>query len=110
MGPYLLPGSGDVATHNLYLNSCRGGDVIRQADGSSYEQKLLKGKWTIIKGIKSDTDVEVYRLELGTEAYLYLLKGDENILFVLDENKEFRVGNEDFSYTLNRVKLVSGNR
>jgi hypothetical protein len=87
-----------------------GGDVIKQQDGSSYRQKLLKGKWTIIKGIKSDPDVEVYSLALETEAYLYLLKGDENILFVLDENKEFRVGNEDFSYTLNRVELVPGNK
>lgn len=95
-------------TYTLLLSG--GGDVIKQADGSSYQQKILKGKWTIIKGIKSDPDAEVYRLESGTEAYLYLLKGDENIFFVLDENKEFRVGNEDFSYTLNRVKLVPGNR
>jgi hypothetical protein len=95
-------------TYTLFLSG--GGDVIKQADGSSHQQKLLKGKWTIVKGIKSDPDTEVYRLELDTEAYLYLLKGDENILFVLDENKEFRIGNEDFSYTLNRVKLVPGNR
>jgi len=46
-------------------------------------------------------------LETGRPgAYFYLLKGDENVLFILDENKAFRNGNEDFSYTLNRVELV----
>ncbi|HMH33129.1 MAG TPA: hypothetical protein VK543_08875 [Puia sp.] len=40
-------------------------------------------------------------------AYFYFLKGDENVLFVLDEKKQLRVGNEDFSYTLNRVELVA---
>jgi len=87
-----------------------GGDVIKQ-DENSYRQKAYEGKWAIIKGIKSDPDAEVYQLELGKPgAHFYLLKGDENVLFVLDQNKEFRVGNEDFSYTLNRVELVPGNK
>jgi hypothetical protein len=87
-----------------------GGDVIKAEDGSSYRQQLLKGKWTIIKGVKRNSAATIYGLEIGTGAYLYLLKGDENVLFVLDENKEFSVGNEDFSYTLNRVELVPGNK
>ena len=66
-----------------------------------------QGKWKIIKGIKSNPDAEVFQLELGKPGlYFYFLKGDENVLFVLDENKEFRVGNENFSYTLNRVELL----
>lgn len=66
-----------------------------------------EGKWKIIRGIKSNPDAEVYQLELAkTGTYFYFLKGDENVLFVLDEKKEFRVGNENFSYTLNRVELV----
>lgn len=87
-----------------------GGDVVKGADGSSYLQKLIKGKWTIIKGVKENPAAAIYRLEFGMGAYLYLLNGDENVLFVLDENKEFCVGNEDFSYTLNRVELVPGNK
>jgi hypothetical protein len=86
------------------------GDVIKHADGSSHQEKLLKGKWTIIKGIKQNPHAIIYGIELGTGAYLYLLKGDENVLFILDENKEFSVGNENFSYTLNRVELVPGNK
>lgn len=93
-------------TYTLLLAG--GGDVVKQPDGSSYQQKLLEGKWTIVRGMRSDADAVVYRLEAEANVYLYLLKADENVLFVLDENKEFRVGNEDFSYTLNRVKLVAG--
>jgi hypothetical protein len=104
---YHKPATLQPTTYTLTLLGA--GDVIKQADGNSYQQKSLEGKWTIIKGLKSDPDAEVYRLESGTET-LYLLKGDENVLFVLDENKEFRVGNEDFSHTLNRVELVAGNK
>ncbi|HTF16743.1 MAG TPA: hypothetical protein VK658_01655 [Chryseolinea sp.] len=105
---YQDPATLQPTTYTLLLIG--GGDVVKQPDGSSYQQKLIKGNWTIMKDIKANPGEEVYRLELATDAYLYLLKGDDNVLFVLDENKEFRVGNEDFSYTLNRVKLVPGNR
>ena len=86
------------------------GDTIKQ-DGGSYQRLVLEGKWTIIKGIKSNPDAEVVALKLNkTQTYIYLMKGDENVLFVLDENKEFLVGDEDFSYTLNRVELVAGKK
>jgi len=86
------------------------GDVV-QLEGNSYRQKVLEGKWAITKGIRSNPAAEVYHLKLGKAgASFFLLKGDGNILFVLDENKEFRVGNEDFSYTLNRVQLVPGSK
>jgi hypothetical protein len=87
-----------------------GGDVVKAADGSSYRQQVIKGKWTISKGLKWNPTATIYALEIDPGAYLYLLKGDENVLFVLNENKEFNVGNEDFSYTLNRVELVPGNK
>ncbi len=92
------------------LSIVGGGNVVKQ-EGGSYRQKVLEGKWAIVKGIKSNSNAEVYELELSTPgSYLYLLKGDDNVLFILDENKEFRVGNEDFSYTLNRVELVPGKK
>jgi len=66
-----------------------------------------EGKWQMIRGTKFDPDAEVYQLTLAKPGtYFYFLKGDENVLFVLDENKELRTGNQDFSYTLNRVELV----
>ncbi len=102
----------DPVTHQpttYSLLAIGAGDIVK-LERSSYRQKVLEGKWAIIKGTKSNPGAEVYQLELDEPgAYFYLLKGDENVLFVLDENKEFRVGNEDFSYTLNRVEPVPGN-
>jgi len=92
------------------LDIVGGGEVVKQA-GGSYQRKILKGKWTIVKGLRSDPDAAIYALEFDSpKTRLYLFKGDENVLFVLDENKEFRTGNENFSYTLNRVELVPGSR
>lgn len=92
------------------LNIVGAGDVV-QLEGSSYRQKVLQGKWTITRDMRSNPAAEVYQLKLGQAGvYFYLLKGDEYILFVLDENKGFRVGNEDFSYTLNRVQLVPASK
>lgn len=64
-----------------------------------------KGKWTILSGTSRDAEDVVFRLTpAGDEASLYLLKGDDNVLFFLDNNKKLLVGNGDFSYTLNRVE------
>jgi hypothetical protein len=88
------------------LSVVGGGDVVKEG-GGSYRRKVLEGRWAILKGIRSNPDAQVYRLELGKPAaYFYLLKGDDNVLFILDEHKEFRIGNEEFSYTLNRVELI----
>jgi len=92
------------------LSIIGGGDVVKM-EGSSYRHKVLEGKWKIVQGAKSNPNAIIYQLSLGKPGdYFYILKGDENVLFILDENKEFRVGNEYFSYTLNRVELVSGKK
>jgi hypothetical protein len=65
-----------------------------------------EGKWKLIKGMPGNPAANIIVLE--TQKPFYLLKGDENVLFMLDENKNFRVGNANFSYTLNRVRLVRG--
>jgi hypothetical protein len=63
-----------------------------------------KGKWHIIKGIPGDSQAIVFQLDLAPGIHLFLLKGDENVLFILDRNKNFLVGNASFSYTMNRAK------
>ena len=101
---YRDPVSFQPTTYTLSIVG--GGDVVKQ-EGGSYRRKVLEGEWALVKGMKSNPAAEVYQLALGEQGdYFYLLKGDENVLFVLDETKAFRVGNEDFSYTLNRVELV----
>lgn len=71
------------------------------------EYRPVNGKWKIIHGTKADPAAIVYVLEYGQSGKsIHLLKGDENVLFFLDENLEYRVGNADLSYTLNRVQKV----
>lgn len=101
---YQDPATLQPTTFTLTMSGA--GDVVT-IQGNSFRQKILNGKWTIVKGIPSNEEATVYRLELAKPGtYFYFLKGDDNVFFVLDENKELRVGNEDFSYTLNRVELV----
>jgi len=64
------------------------------------------GKWSIVKGTKGDPDAEVYQLDTDDQnGFLSFLKVDDNILFFLDKNRELLVGNEHFSYTLNRATM-----
>jgi hypothetical protein len=46
----------------------------------------------------------VYQLSpTPDQSALLLLKGDDNVLFLLNQKREPLVGHADFSYTLNRV-------
>lgn len=72
-----------------------------------FERRPLQGKWKITHGSKTDPTAIVYELSYGNSGKsIYLLKGNENVLFILDENREFRIGNRDYSYTLNRVQKI----
>ena len=74
---------------------------------TSYEIRGLgmqtgTGKWSMESGMPANPQAIVYRLHMG-EVDLLLLKGDEQVLFVLDKNKGFLLGNAQYGYTLNRV-------
>jgi hypothetical protein len=60
----------------------------------------ITGTWNIVTSKNGRT---IYRLndEKGN-GFLYLLKLDEQILVFTDANGKLLVGNEDFSYTINR--------
>ena len=72
--------------------------------GSFFRQAIRKGTWSISKGTKTDPDNLVIALEADNQQTIYLLKGDDNVLFFLDQNKEILTGNDLFNYTLNRVQ------
>ena len=61
-----------------------------------------KGKWHILQGTPTDPQAIVFQLDLDANTSMYLLKGDENVLFILDKKKNFLIGNASHSYTLNR--------
>lgn len=62
------------------------------------------GKWKTITGKDDQT---IYQLN-GEEGngLLYLVKPDENILLFTDADGRLLTGNEDFSYTLNRLNRL----
>ena len=61
-----------------------------------------QGKWHIMHGTPTNRQATVFQLDLGPDTFLFLLKGDDNVLFILDRNKDFLIGNASYSYTLNR--------
>jgi hypothetical protein len=71
-----------------------------------FGRRPLKGRWTIIRGSRNDPKAVIFALGYGPGQILYLFRGDENVLFILDEKREFLTGDKDFSYTLNRVNKV----
>jgi len=87
----------------FYTDAVTGEPSYFLKGGIGYRKETMeKGKWQIIKGKNGRI---IYRVKPDNEAYsLYLLKGDDNILFFTDPEGRLLVGNEDFSYTLNRRK------
>jgi hypothetical protein len=71
-------------------------------------ERIREGKWKVTKGTKTDPNAIVYQLDaFGTDGPIFLLKADRNILFFLSRDGNLLVGNEDFSYTLNRHNASS---
>lgn len=84
----------------LYRNDATGTERIRE------------GKWKVTKGTKTDPNAIVYELDaFGSDGPIYLLKADHQILFFLANDRSLLVGNDKFSYTLNRgeQKRLSAN-
>jgi hypothetical protein len=75
--------------------------------GTFYRERTGEGRWTIIRGTKTDPSAVVYQLDPDKpQGSLLLLRADDSILLFLDNERNHMVGNGDFSYTLNRAKNV----
>ncbi|MBX2921010.1 MAG: hypothetical protein KF746_02370 [Chitinophagaceae bacterium] len=63
----------------------------------------ITGNWTIIKGATSNPDAIILQLDPDKpNQTISLLVGDENILFFLHKDKNLFIGNDNFSFTLNK--------
>lgn len=92
----------------LYQNPETLAPTTYKVEGTLHRQDAREGNWTIIRGTETEPQAIVYCLEpTKTEAGLFLLKGDDNVLFFLDQNRKPLVGHADFSYTLNRRNISS---
>lgn len=87
--------------------------IVFYADGSSgitgtytiptvpfHKDGGRKGKWKIVEGADGRRIYELYNAK--AQPFLYLVQADENILLFTDAKGNLLVGDEDFSYTLNR--------
>jgi hypothetical protein len=82
-------------------------------EGSLFPQGPREGALTPLSGTPFDAAAQVVRLELsdaerasyvrGKSAEpIHLMRGDENVLFFLDNGGKLGLGNRDFNYVLNR--------
>jgi hypothetical protein len=89
----------------LYQDSVEYKPTTYKLDGTFFRKQDREGRWHIVHGTRTDPRAVVYQLDLGEpNGFLFLLKGDDNVLFILDKNKDFLVGDAQFSYTLNRAR------
>ncbi|MDF2188509.1 hypothetical protein [Paraflavitalea sp. CAU 1676] len=85
----------------LFVDSLTGKPSYYLKGGIAYRQETMdKGSWQV----KTEPNGRIiYELTPNKGSYtLRLLKGDDNILFFIRPDGSLLVGNEDFSYTLNR--------
>lgn len=63
----------------------------------------MNGTWAILRGTDTNPDALVYQLNPGEpEQSISLLVADENILYFLNKELEPFIGNENFSFALNK--------
>ena len=75
--------------------------------GTGDTRHLATGIWMIMRGTKTDPHSILYLLQFNAEEplqNLVLLKGDDNILFLLDNEMNCMAGNDYCSYTLNKKR------
>lgn len=69
-------------------------------NGTIFNHKQQTGTWSILEEKNRNP---VYRIVIADGSPYYLLKLDENIMLFTDAQGNPLVGNEDFSFTLNKV-------
>ena len=88
----------------LYQNPETSAPTTYKVEGSLFRGGARQGTWSVTRGASIDPNATVFQLSpTQTQPALLLLKGDENVLFFLNQKREPLIGHADFSYTLNRV-------
>jgi hypothetical protein len=88
----------------LYQDAKTHEPTTYKLEGFVYRNPPREGKWAVTRGTKSDPQAIVYQLDPDKpDRSIYILKGDDNVLFFMDKDKNLMVGGSDFSYTLNRT-------
>jgi hypothetical protein len=98
----------DPVTQKPTTYKLTGINRFSEKETNQYSQPGTKttseGKWTIVRGTTSNPNATLYQLNPDKPALtLSLLKLHDNLLHVLDQEGRLMIGNEFFSYTLNRI-------
>jgi hypothetical protein len=75
--------------------------------GTGGTRYLATGKWITRRGTKRDPNSILYQLQINSgqpQQHLTFLKGDDNVIFLLDDELNFMAGNDYCSFTMNRVR------
>src|SRR5439155_11971301 len=83
----------------LYQDPKTKAPTTYKVENSFLRDKRREGTWS---GERRDGAVVYHLAATKTEGGLFLLKGDDNVLFFLWQDRKPLVGHADFSYTLNR--------
>src|SRR5262249_44262410 len=67
---------------------------------------VREGTWSVVQG---ERGAEYHLAATKTEAALLFLRGDDDVLFFLGQDRKPKVGNAEFSYTLNRRATATAN-
>jgi hypothetical protein len=74
-----------------------------RVEGSLFPEGARSGAVTALPGTPFDANAKVLRLEPPAGAQpIYLMRGDDNVLFFLDQAGKLGLGNRDFNYALSR--------
>jgi hypothetical protein len=84
----------------LYRDPGTKAPTTYKVEGTLHRKGLREGTWSAARG--GGAGVVYHLAAANAEADLFLLKGDDNVLFFLGKDRKPLVGHADFSYTLNR--------
>lgn len=88
----------------LYQDPATHQPTVYQLRGTLNRAAVREGKWAIVRGTRTNPNAIVYQLDSDKpDVSIFLLKGDDNVLFIMDQQRNLRVGTDYLSYTLNRV-------
>ena len=99
------PGSGCFKSKwrvTLFQNPANRHPDAYLAEGSLFHDTPRKGSWRFVGGRAGAKSPAVIELAAPGMPPIRLQRGDANVLFFVDENDRPLVGNEHFSYVLNR--------
>jgi hypothetical protein len=89
---------------STYTLSCQYGMTKAGTTDFLNKQKVeMSGSWRISHGIKSNENAIVYQLGTDGSTKVSFVKFSNDILHLLDNERQLMIGNPGWSFTLNRV-------